>query len=314
MHIIQSNLELNASYMYERTTSEELSITLPSKAPKKLEKQLCCKASSEGFDATDALEPKYKMMAMLLERMSGKKVHLARFRPQDVDGLAHHENAPSQASGSPIFNYKYASSEQSSQYFGVKGDVVLEDGTQASFSLSIKWEQAFYTSTAFSIQDGKVMQDPLVISLDGNQPLSANSFSFNLNNDGGKLSFINGNGGYLCLDENEDSKIENGSELFGPKSGDGFKELASYDEDKNGWIDEKDTIFKSLRIWQVHQDEEQLLSLQEVGVGAISLERIDLGFVLKSDIDTPIAQFKEGSVALGKNGDVYGVYSVDIAV
>ncbi len=39
------------------------------------------------------------------------------------------------------------------------------------------------------------------------------------------------------------NKINDGSELFGTSSGDGFKDLATYDEDENGWIDENDSIF-----------------------------------------------------------------------
>ena len=32
-------------------------------------------------------------------------------------------------------------------------------------------------------------------------------------------------------------------------TGDGFKDLAMYDEDGNGWIDENDEIFSKLLIW-----------------------------------------------------------------
>jgi hypothetical protein len=31
--------------------------------------------------------------------------------------------------------------------------------------------------------------------------------------------------------------------LFGPQTGNGFAELAEYDEDKNNWIDENDSIY-----------------------------------------------------------------------
>lgn len=43
--------------------------------------------------------------------------------------------------------------------------------------------------------------------------------------------------------------VNNGSELFGPTNGNGFQELAEYDKDGNGWIDENDEIFGSLKIW-----------------------------------------------------------------
>ena len=42
-----------------------------------------------------------------------------------------------------------------------------------------------------------------------------------------------------ALDINEDGKINDGKELFGTASGNGFGDLAAYDQDNNGWIDEK---------------------------------------------------------------------------
>jgi hypothetical protein len=44
--------------------------------------------------------------------------------------------------------------------------------------------------------------------------------------------------GLLVIDKNLDGKVNDGSELFGPSTGDGFEKLARYDEDRNGWIDE----------------------------------------------------------------------------
>ena len=66
--------------------------------------------------------------------------------------------------------------------------------------------------------------------------------------------------------------INDGNELFGTKSGDGFKDLAKYDKDRNGWIDEADDIFDDLRIWtKDEQGNDKLLTLKEAGVGAIYL-------------------------------------------
>ena len=43
---------------------------------------------------------------------------------------------------------------------------------------------------------------------------------------------LNGSG-YLALDKNGDGTINDGSELFGTRNGDGFADLAQYDEDGN---------------------------------------------------------------------------------
>ena len=42
--------------------------------------------------------------------------------------------------------------------------------------------------------------------------------------------------------------IDDGSELFGTKSGDGFADLALYDDNQDGVIDENDAVFRQLKL------------------------------------------------------------------
>lgn len=67
-------------------------------------------------------------------------------------------------------------------------------------------------------------------------------------------------------------KIDDGRELFGPQTGNGFEELAGYDSDNNGWIDENDPIYNNLQIWQ-HDEygNSTLIAVGKAGVGAIYL-------------------------------------------
>ena len=53
-------------------------------------------------------------------------------------------------------------------------------------------------------------------------------FKFDIDSDGkvDEISFVGKSSGFLALDKNEDGKINDGSELFGTKSGDGFSDLA----------------------------------------------------------------------------------------
>ena len=127
------------------------------------------------------------------------------------------------------------------------------------------------------------------------------------------LNFLKKRSGYLAFDQNNNNKIDNGNELFGVKSGDGFADLAKYDEDKNGWIDSNDTIFKSLRFWSPSENSDSVKTLEEVGIGAISLQSIKTDFISKEDINTPTAYYKEASVAVGENAQAYALFSIDLA-
>ncbi|WP_169752642.1 hypothetical protein [Campylobacter mucosalis] len=147
--------------------------------------------------------------------------------------------------------------------------------------------------------------DPLVITLDGNMPkVLEDRFEFDIDSDGeiDQISRLGANSGFLALDKNGDGKINNGSELFGANSGDGFADLSRYDDDKNGWIDENDKIFNKLRIWHKSGDNERLVALGEVGIGAIFLGSTSSEFSLKDSQNNELAQLKRSGFFLYENG------------
>ncbi|QCD43913.1 hypothetical protein [Campylobacter mucosalis] len=147
--------------------------------------------------------------------------------------------------------------------------------------------------------------DPLVITLDGNMPkVLEDRFEFDIDSDGeiDQISRLGANSGFLALDKNGDGKINNGSELFGANSGNGFADLSRYDDDKNGWIDENDKIFNKLRIWHKSGDNERLVALGEVGIGAIFLGSTSSEFSLKDSQNNELAQLKRSGFFLYENG------------
>lgn len=91
----------------------------------------------------------------------------------------------------------------------------------------------------------------------------------------------------------EDKKINNGTELFGPATGDGFEELAGYDSDGNNWIDDNDPIYDKLRIWMKTADgQDQLFALGEKGAGAIYLNHITTPFAVKDSNNELLGQVR----------------------
>jgi len=309
MKVATHSLSLGAVSQHYRGEEEKLSLASSVQPFQQIED-----GAGTADDALAEVDPKLRIMALLLEALTGQKISLTAFHSNsNVSDTANTALVPRE--NSPILEYQYHKEELNSMNFSAEGKVLLKDGSMKTFSLSIKWEQSFSESLRLRIQDGKILTDPLVISLDGTQPLSSNAFAFNLNGESGQsLPYLTGRAGYLAYDADQDGKITSGSELFGPKSGKGFMELSAYDEDRNGWIDGNDSFFKQLRVWTITEGSESLLSLEEVGIGAISLQTTNVDFTLKRAIDDPIAHYKKASVAVGENGEAYGLFEIDVAV
>lgn len=206
--------------------------------------------------------------------------------------------------------------------FASQGEVVTEDGRMIEFSLDLSMDRAFLSKTEQEIlvhtwKEQVILTDPLVISLDGRLPaLSDTRFEFDLDNDGKteKVSFVSAGSGFLAFDKNNDQKINNGSELFGPGTGNGFEELAVWDGDQNGWIDENDDVFSKLSVWTRDDNgEDRLISLKEAGIGAISLESAAGGFDMTGPDNLLKGRLKSSGVFLFENGNVGSIQQIDLA-
>ncbi|MCR5102232.1 MAG: hypothetical protein K6B41_12820, partial [Butyrivibrio sp.] len=122
--------------------------------------------------------------------------------------------------------------------------------------------------------------------------------------------------GFLALDKNDDGKINDGAELFGTKSGDGFSDLAEYDEDSNGWIDENDSIFSKLKVWTKDENgNDKLLKLKEADVGAIYLGNADTEFSYKDMAGETNGVLRKTGIYLKESSGAAGtVAHVDLAL
>lgn len=180
-------------------------------------------------------------------------------------------------------------SETEATAFDTTGLVKTSDGREIPFSLSLAMSRSFMEETHLEQRIGEVMTfyDPLVINMDvPTAAVTDQKFLFDIDRDGTKeqISTLAEGSGFLALDKNGDGVINDGSELFGTESGDGFKDLAAYDRDGNGWIDENDAVYESLRIWtKDYEGKDTLLSLKEADIGAIYLGHVSIGFDLKSE-------------------------------
>ena len=210
----------------------------------------------------------------------------------------------------------YEESEETS--FMTTGSVITADGRTFDFNLELSMSRSFSEYYENTIETSYVMCDPLVINLDCDiAGVSDVKFRFDLDADGNddSVSILSSGSAFLALDINEDGIINDGSELFGTKSGNGFKDLSAYDLDKNGWIDEADEVFKKLKIFSVDEEGNQtLLSLSDKDIGAIYLGNVSTNFYLKSGDDNHTnGAIRSTGLFLYENGAVGSVQHVDLA-
>ena len=223
------------------------------------------------------------------------------------------ENESMQNRFTSVFSLKQTYQESESMSFSTLGHITTED-SEIDINLNFSMSRNFMVSNQIDIYDSF---DPLVINLDGLMPeLSSESFSFDLDNDGeeDQISKLSSGNGFLALDRNEDGEINQGSELFGTRTGNGFGELAEYDKDHNNWIDENDSIFNKLRIWLKNEDtnERELIALGEAGIGAIYLNATASEFTYKSESNEVLGELKGCSFYLNEDGTCGNISQIDL--
>ncbi|QBZ83941.1 VCBS repeat-containing protein [Hydrogenovibrio crunogenus] len=197
------------------------------------------------------------------------------------------------------------------------GQVLLNDGRSIDFKLvtshSAKTEVMAESKASLSVAS---MQDPLVINF-GTESVTLNDqfFEFDIQGNGEQHHFaqLGAGSGFLVFDENQDGQVNDGSELFGAQSGQAFADLAIFDADGNGWIDEADPIFQHLKLWTDQSNESHLVSLASKGVGAIYLGHAEQEEDLMGSQGEKLGHVKSAGIVLMENGAVQTAQAIDLA-
>ena len=167
-------------------------------------------------------------------------------------------------------------SETEETGFHASGRACTEGGRTIDFDINILMSRSYMEYMNVSIPTmADALCDPLVVNIGSDTAdVRDQTFKFDLDADGteDEISMLGKGSGFLALDKNGDGKINDGSELFGTKSGDGFGDLREYDSDGNGWIDENDDVFSKLKVWCKDENgKDILMDLKEADIGAIFL-------------------------------------------
>ncbi len=274
---------------------------------------------------SDKDKQKILLLQKFLESITGKKIKLVlpeKIRLNNTDLRLERlpqTNLQSRQGWGIIYSASEQYSEHESMSFAAQGLVKTADGREISIGLELNVSRDFAYSSNINFRAGDAVKvDPLVINLDTpSASLTETKFAFDLDADGTaeNISFVGPGSGFIALDQNNDGIINDGSELFGTRSGDGFKDLAAYDIDNNGWIDENDPIYDKLRIWTKNEaGQDVLFALGQKGVGAIFLGSAATNFSLKDAGNQLNGEISKTGIYLNENGTAGTIQHVDLVV
>lgn len=286
-------------------------------------------AIQDGLDAAES-DPMLRLIRAMISMLTGRDVQVFDASELQVDNPAPdvpdpNQATPTQSPQQPAgygveYDYHESYSESEQTTFAATGMIRTEDGKEISFDLSLSMARSYHEESNVSIRlgDARQKKDPLVINFGGSAAqLTSQRFKFDLDSDGQTedINFVTGGSGFLALDRNGDGKINDGSELFGAKSGDGFAELATLDGDRNEWIDENDAAYTALRVWTKDAaGKDQLATLKQANVGAINLAHIVTPFDLKTAQNESQGEIKASGIYLKESGAVGTIQQVDLTV
>ncbi len=233
-----------------------------------------------------------------------------------------HEDAPSEVQEIDSEDYliptmrlieEHEVYETESMQFTSTGQITTDNGQTFEFSYDLEMNREFYHKNISAIRQGMI--DPLILNLDNKGVyFSDKKIHIDLDLDGtiDTFNMVNQGNGFLVLDKNSNGKIDDGSELFGPQTNNGFEELKAYDQDNNHWIDENDVIFNNLKVWTLDDDgKETLIDIKEAGIGAIYLGKTDGKFDYKNG-DNTIARITGSSIYLREDGSASAIHEIQV--
>ncbi|WP_412479326.1 VCBS repeat-containing protein [Azonexus sp. IMCC34839] len=350
MKIASSTIALSASHAYaqQREVSESLTVTIgrrtptgndsdaaPSRdrvslsgnAPHPAPQGTSNEIAKSDQDSEIDKDPKLSLIRSVVEMLLGHRLRL--FDVKDFERTVEETEAP--ASSSPAetqnapsagfgiaYDYHSTYSEVEQTTFSASGVVNTADGREISFNVNLSMSRSYYEETNVSIRLGDAAKttDPLVLNFAGTAAqLTDQRFSFDLNADGQKeqINFVAPGSGFLVFDRNGDGKVNDGRELFGPTTGEGFQELAVFDADQNQWIDENDAIYDQLKIWTRNAEGKEVLrSLREANVGAINLSHVATPFSIKNAANELQAQIRTSGTFLQEDGNAGTIQQIDL--
>ena len=302
-------------------------------------------AATEAAAADTDMETDPRMLTLLrmIEAITGMRIRVLQVKdlqpsmsgaqtdvtdgkpPQPASSASGHPPATAaDASATPdadwglIYQREVTHTELKSVSVQTSGQVKTADGRTIDFQLDLSVTSMQSTSLSESLRLGNAkLKDPLVIHFDGPVGELRNvAFKFDLDADGtaDSMPFVGTGSGFLALDANGNGQIDNGRELFGTQTGDGFADLAKFDADSNGWIDEADPAYEQLSVWRMDAaGQTTLQSLASQDVGALYLGRVASDMTLReAGVGQQLGQLRSTGMYLTNAGQAGALQQIDL--
>lgn len=278
-----------------------------------------------------------QIVVALFERMTGQRMRFIDASDLQARTTTPNIEVPQASTGgsapsangvatgeSPDFSFEYHRREirAESESLRFEADAIVEtaDGRRLEIKVNLGLDRKVVEESSVDVLAGRaaIKKDPLVLHFDGPAvALADRTWQFDIDADGTteQLSFVAQGSAFLALDKDGSGGIDNGSELFGARSGDGFADLAAYDADGNQWIDEGDDVFSRLRIWSRDSSgADSLLGLSARGVGAIFLGKVATPFSFGGRDGRAAGELAATGIYLREDGGAGTVHHLDLVL
>lgn len=327
MEIASSSLHSQSSHSLQRSEQERVSLRTWRETPPRPQPANAAPATTSApaqESETQSLPPRLQVLKLFVERLTGRRVEVfdaSELRDPSQGpaprAAAPPDPAPTREGWGAEFEHHYRFEEHENTRFEVSGEVRTRDGRRIEVALHLDMARSFVREERLSAQFGDArLKDPLVVNFNGAAAqLGEETLAFDLDVDGenDRLRLLGPDSAYLVLDRNGDGRVNDGSELFGPTGGNGFAELAGYDDDGNGWIDAGDAAFQRLRLWHAGAPSTQRLEpLSAQGIGALSLAATATPFELRDADNRLQGVVRASALYLNEDGGAGTVQQLDL--
>lgn len=346
MRIAASSLQFDATHQRRDQAQDRVELRTwnsPDVAPRPdtlslSERAIQASALPSPLDTQAALSPTLAMIKQVIEDLFGVQIDLPSMPADAVASTDAQADPPATgtavtaAATAPIprrptdgagFELRLLRTREQTERTNVQvqGTVQTQDGRRIALNLSLDLYRVERQTQTLSMSGGTPApqrKDPLVINLSApSVALGEGRMAFDLDGDGlrERIPVLDRASGFLALDRNGNGRIDDGHELFGAQSGNGFADLATLDDDGNGWIDQTDAAWGALRIWRPDaQGRGDLQTLAQAGVGALHTGQAASTFELRDGQGAAAGELRGTGVYLRESGTAGTLQQLDFFV